>query len=122
MKGPMVGERVALYDGGGRNICVIIDTLVVGNGIVRVRKIHGLEFNVHVNQLRRLIKKRKLREWWICKGRIEKDKAPEPAELLGPYGWNFWFNEPHGSYIRTTPPDPRATVEWIHVREVRERK
>ncbi len=73
--------------------------------------------DAHPKQLRRLVKKSR-REWWINEETWKLHLSYRVLPGAGP--WSEWFEQPYGTYIRTTRP--KNTDGWICVREVKERK
>lgn len=58
--------------------------------------------------------KRVAREWWINESRIKTGEYMPIYQFV----WSTWFEDPDGSFIRTTRPE--NTTGWICVREILE--
>lgn len=68
-------------------------------------------------QMRRLVKRKPAREWWIHESRW---KTNPPHMSPDTNSWDEWFMKNNEGYIRTERP--KYTDGWTLVREVRPKK
>lgn len=68
----------------------------------------------HYKAVQGVIRKRKLRGWWINEKRFKEDPP------FGAMTWDYLFEAKQGKYIQTEKPE--NTDGWIFVREVKQKK